>query len=92
MDLINQAKSSFVNISDSYAQLGIDPSQYNSAQNLNAQIEGSNNAVTNVSYTLQFPENISALDREEIESIINPMLEYTKQQTIEEVTKALNGK
>ena len=92
VDLLNQAKSSFVNISDSYAQLGIDPSQYNSAQNLNAQIEGSNNAVTNVSYTLQFPENISALDREEIESIINPMLEYTKQQTIEEVTKALNGK
>ena len=92
VDLLNQAKSAYVNISDSYAQLGIDPSQYNSAQNLNAQIEGSNNAVTNVSYTLQFPENISALDREEIESIINPMLEYTKQQTIEEVTKALNGK
>ena len=92
VDLLNQAKSAYVNISDSYAQLGIDPSQYNSAQNLNAQIEGSNNAVTNVSYTLQFPENISALDREEIESIINPMLEYSKQQTIEEVTKALNGK
>ena len=92
VDLLNQAKSAYVNISDSYAQLGIDPSQYNSAQNLNAQIEGSNNAITNVSYTLQFPENISALDREEIESIINPMLEYTKQQTIEEGTKALNGK
>lgn len=92
VDSLNQAKSSFVAISDAYAQLGYDGTVYGTGQNFNNQIEGSNNAVTNVSYTLQFPENISALDREEIENIINPMLEYTKQQTIEEVTKALNGK
>lgn len=89
---LNEAKSCFVAISDAYTQLGYDGTVYGTGQNFNNQIEGSNNAVTNVSYTLQFPENISALDREEIESIINPMLEYTKQQTIEEVTKALNGK
>lgn len=92
VDSLNQAKSSFVAISDAYAQLGYDGTIYGTGQNFNNQIEGSNNAVTNVSYTLQFPENISALDREEILNIIQPALEQTKAQTIDEVTKALNGK
>ena len=41
---------------------------------------------------MQFPENINSIDRETIENIVQPMLDYSQQETVNMVTNALNGK
>lgn len=92
VDSLNQAKSSFVAISDAYSALNMDGTLYGVGQNFNNQIEGNGNNVTTVNYEIVFPDSISAMDKEEILNIIQPALDQTKAQTIDEVTKALNGK
>lgn len=92
VDSLNQAKSSFVAISDAYSALNMDGTLYGVGQNFNNQIEGNGNSVTTVNYEIVFPDSISAMDKEEILNIIQPALDQTKAQTIDEVTKALNGK
>ena len=79
-------------ISDAYSALNMDGTLYGVGQNFNNQIEGNGNSVTTVNYEIVFPDSISAMDKEEILNIIQPALDQTKAQTIDEVTKALNGK
>lgn len=91
-DAIRQAQSAYVDISSSYPATGMDGTLYNQGQNYSSQISGNNNQNIQATYVLQFPENINSIDRETIENIVQPMLDYSQQETVNMVTNALNGK
>lgn len=91
-DAIRQAQSAYVDISSSYPATGMDGTLYNQGQNYSSQISGNNNQNIQATYVLQFPENINSIDRETIENIVQPMLDYSQQETVDMVTNALNGK
>lgn len=91
-DAIRQAQSAYVNISDAYPATGMDGTLYNQGQNYSSQISGNNNQNIQATYIMQFPENINSVDRETIENIVQPMLDYSQQETVNMVTNALNGK
>lgn len=91
-DAIRQAQSAYVDISSAYPNTGMDGTLYNQGQNYSSQISGNNNQNIQATYVMQFPENINSIDRETIENIVQPMLDYSQQETVNMVTNALNGK
>ena len=91
-DAIRQAQSAYVDISSAYPNTGMDGTLYNQGQNYSSQISGNNNQNIQATYIMQFPENINSIDRETIENIVQPMLDYSQQETVNMVTNALNGK
>ena len=91
-DAIRQAQSAYVDISSAYPNTGMDGTLYNQGQNYSSQISGNNNQNIQATYIMQFPENINSIDRKTIENIVQPMLDYSQQETVNMVTNALNGK
>ena len=87
VDSLEKAKHLFTTVSDNYSALGMNTNLYQQGHDFsNSQ---SSNQPLNISYTLQFPSDVSTLDREAVERIVQPMLEYSEKATIEAITGAL---